>query len=180
MGLDPARLRSFGRSLRSLVFLPREPCFGCHGTCTKTAAGFTESLKPEARDLALTRNHLEHKYLRLDDHMWHGPRRKPGVVTALEDTLAFSVRRTRFRIPNHSALPISSFCVDLSCMFSTYLPSCATDKHFRTETIMSMSFLILMIIGSVSGYCPLQGRCLGSSYLSQIVVIVILRAFCEG
>jgi hypothetical protein len=58
--------------------------------------GVAQTLEPEARDLALTRNHLEHKYLKLHDDLWSGPRKSSAWRSGLEDTLAFSVRRTDF------------------------------------------------------------------------------------
>jgi tetratricopeptide (TPR) repeat protein len=56
--------------------------------------GFRESIRPEARELASIRNHLEHKYLKVHDPLWPGPPDpddKSG--RALADTLAHSIYR---------------------------------------------------------------------------------------
>jgi hypothetical protein len=49
------------------------------------------------RELAEIRNHLEHKYLKLHEDLWRGPRSELDEVTrAMTDTLAFSVYRYDF------------------------------------------------------------------------------------
>ena len=120
----------FGLSpVRALFWLSRD--------LYEDGAGLTESLEPEARDLALTRNHLEHKYLKLHDDMWHGPRRKPGVVTALEDTLAFSVRRTGFESQTIRLYQlVRSALIYLAC--SVHSHELRNRQALQNESITSM------------------------------------------
>lgn len=59
------------------------------------AEDLREALEPEARDLAVIRNHLEHKYLKLHSEGFHGENHKqaPGFMA---DTLSFSINRLDF------------------------------------------------------------------------------------
>ncbi|HEX3104812.1 MAG TPA: LA2681 family HEPN domain-containing protein [Terriglobales bacterium] len=100
-------------------------------------AGLTESLEPEARDLALTRNHLEHKYLKLHDDLWHGPRRKPDMLTALDDTLAFSVRRADFESQTIRLYQlVRSALIYLACTVHSH--ELRKKKGLQSERIMPM------------------------------------------
>jgi len=61
------------------------------------ASGLPASLEPEARQLAATRNHLEHKYLKVHLPEWRGVAPLDDLtVQSLADRLAFSVRRDDF------------------------------------------------------------------------------------
>lgn len=59
--------------------------------------GFRDALEPEVRDLAVIRNHLEHKHLKLHDDLWPG-RDEAGdkLMSFLVDSLAYSIRRAEF------------------------------------------------------------------------------------
>lgn len=60
-------------------------------------AGFREAIEPDARDLNMYRNYLEHKYLKLHMQEWRGPvDSKNHIGKAMEDLLAFSVYRSDF------------------------------------------------------------------------------------
>jgi len=60
-------------------------------------SGFKETLEPDAKELHDIRNHLEHKYFKLHDDLWHRPSSKEDdVVKALSDKLAFSLYRGEF------------------------------------------------------------------------------------
>lgn len=60
-------------------------------------SGISSSIEPEARELYLIRNHLEHKYFKLHHPMWHG---KPSDDNChsdpFYDTWAFSITRPDF------------------------------------------------------------------------------------
>jgi len=59
--------------------------------------GFKEALEPDAKELHEIRNHLEHKYLKLHDRLWHDPpARDDHISQALSDRLACSVYREDF------------------------------------------------------------------------------------
>ncbi len=59
--------------------------------------GFKESIEPDAQELHDIRNHLEHKYLKLHEGLWHGPPSDNDKASfALADTLAFSMDRREF------------------------------------------------------------------------------------
>jgi hypothetical protein len=59
--------------------------------------GFTDYIEPDARDLCVIRNHLEHKYLKLHDEFWSPPLASDDSVDlSLRDTLAYSVHRGEF------------------------------------------------------------------------------------
>lgn len=55
--------------------------------------GFREVIEPEARALDSVRNHVEHRYLKLHQDMWLGPRQIPSWDT---DSLAHSMYRHEF------------------------------------------------------------------------------------
>lgn len=60
--------------------------------------GFKESIGPDAQELHDIRNHLEHKYLKLHEDLWHGPPLDSDEASlALADTLAFSMHRRDFK-----------------------------------------------------------------------------------
>lgn len=59
--------------------------------------GFKESIEPEAQELAVLRNHLEHRYLKLHDEFWAGrPAATDSLSVALADTLSLSIYRRQF------------------------------------------------------------------------------------
>jgi hypothetical protein len=59
--------------------------------------GFKDSIEPDAQELNEIRNHLEHKYLKLHEDMWFGPKEKENeVFRPMADTLAFSMYRKDF------------------------------------------------------------------------------------
>lgn len=75
--------------LRGLFWLSKDVSEG--------AAAFREALEPDARDVALIRNHLEHKYLKLHDDMWCGlSDADTKELSFLTDSLAKSLRRSDF------------------------------------------------------------------------------------
>jgi tetratricopeptide (TPR) repeat protein len=58
---------------------------------------FKESIEPDAQELHDIRNHLEHKYLKLHENLWHGaPLDSDEASFTLSDTLAFSMHRREF------------------------------------------------------------------------------------
>jgi hypothetical protein len=57
---------------------------------------FRNSIEPDARDLYETRNHLEHKYLKLHLGYWSEPDDNDPVLKGLTDTLAYSLCRSEF------------------------------------------------------------------------------------
>jgi len=60
-------------------------------------AGFRDALEPDARDVALIRNHLEHKYLKLHDEIWCEPSdAEAKELSFLTDSLAKSLHRSDF------------------------------------------------------------------------------------
>jgi hypothetical protein len=75
--------------LRGLFWLSKD--------LSEDAPGFREALEPDARDIALIRNHLEHKYLKLHDELWCGPGDADAkVLSFLTDSLAKSMYRSDF------------------------------------------------------------------------------------
>ncbi len=60
-------------------------------------SGLPDSMEPEAHDLAVIRNHLEHKYVKVHLENWPAqPTPENVIARLLFDTLAFSVRREDF------------------------------------------------------------------------------------
>ena len=57
---------------------------------------FRECLEPDAQELDVVRNHVEHKYLKLHENLWAGPSDEGTVFGVRPDTLAFSVYRSHF------------------------------------------------------------------------------------
>ncbi len=58
---------------------------------------FKEAVEPDAQEISNIRNHLEHKYLKVHNHLWFGS--APDEIfpaKALEDSLVYSVRRKEF------------------------------------------------------------------------------------
>lgn len=75
--------------LRGLFWLSKD--------LSEDVADFREALEPDARDVALIRNHLEHKYLKLHDDIWcEPPDAKTKEPSFLTDSLAKSLRRSDF------------------------------------------------------------------------------------
>lgn len=75
--------------LRGLFWLSKD--------LSENEPGFRDALEPDARDVALVRNHLEHKHLRLHDDLWSGrddASDKP--MSFLVDPLAYSMYRSDF------------------------------------------------------------------------------------
>jgi hypothetical protein len=59
--------------------------------------GFKEAMEPDAQEINNIRNHLEHKYLKLHDEMWHKYKNdEDGEFQFYSDTLAFSINRSEF------------------------------------------------------------------------------------
>jgi tetratricopeptide (TPR) repeat protein len=57
---------------------------------------FRECLEPDAQELDSVRNHAEHKYLKLHDSLWCGPKAEGGGSAIRPDTLAHSAYRSDF------------------------------------------------------------------------------------
>jgi hypothetical protein len=57
---------------------------------------FTESLEPTAQEVALLRNHAEHKYLKLHEMLLFAKSDPANTLLSRTDALAFSVRRSEF------------------------------------------------------------------------------------
>ena len=60
------------------------------------APEFRECLEPDAQELDSVRNHAEHKYLKLHEHLWSGPTDEGRAFGGRPDMLAFSVYRSHF------------------------------------------------------------------------------------
>jgi hypothetical protein len=59
--------------------------------------GFKDSIHPDAQELNIIRNHLEHKYLKLHESIWLGnSERKNEAFRSIVDSLAFSMYRKSF------------------------------------------------------------------------------------
>ena len=59
--------------------------------------GFRDALEPDARELEVIRQHLEHKYLKVHDAEWDGVTEPRDALEAGQvDTLAHSLRRSDF------------------------------------------------------------------------------------
>ncbi len=62
-------------------------------------SSYKEVLNPDAQEIALIRNHIEHKYLKIHSFFW-GPNKPEGpsdkMFKMLYDSLAYSVNRTDF------------------------------------------------------------------------------------
>ncbi|MCL5423374.1 MAG: LA2681 family HEPN domain-containing protein [Nitrospirae bacterium] len=59
---------------------------------------FKATMEPDARALYEIRNHLEHKYLKLHDYLWHGPSKEYEALSrGLTDTMAYSIYRSEFQ-----------------------------------------------------------------------------------
>lgn len=88
-GLREEFRRKENLPLRGLFWLSKD--FYCNDH------DFREAIEPESKDLQNTRNHLEHKYLKIHDNLWHG--RSEGeneFLKPFDDTLAHSVYREEF------------------------------------------------------------------------------------
>jgi len=62
----------------------------------ENAQDFKECLEPDAQELALVRNHLEHKYLKLHEFEWSRPTSDDDLFHSRFDSLAFSLSRRDF------------------------------------------------------------------------------------
>lgn len=76
--------------LRGLFWLSKD--------LSEDAPGFREALEPDAQDIAVIRNHLEHKYLKLHDDMWPGDDDGQELPSHLTDSLAKSMHRSDFAL----------------------------------------------------------------------------------
>jgi tetratricopeptide (TPR) repeat protein len=103
--------------LRVLPNFPLRGLFWLSKDLYEDDSGLPDSLEPEARDLAATRNHLEHKYLKIHLPDWHGSASSQGkIASALIDTLAFSVRREEFAAKTIRLLQLArSALIYLTC-----------------------------------------------------------------
>lgn len=80
---------SGNRSLRGLFWLGKD--------LYEDRVGFKDAMQPDARELSLIRNHLEHKYLKLHDDLWSGPQTNNDLISSsFVDTLAYSMYRKDF------------------------------------------------------------------------------------
>ena len=83
--------------LRQRENWPLRGLFWVSKDLSEGAAGFRDALEPDARDVALIRNHLEHKYLKLHDGIWCEPSyAEAKELSFLTDSLAKSVDRSDF------------------------------------------------------------------------------------
>jgi tetratricopeptide (TPR) repeat protein len=83
--------------LKSLPHSPLRGLFWLSKDLYEDESGLPISVEPNARDLAATRNHLEHKYIKVHLPYWRGsPSAQDKTARGLMDTLAFSVRREEF------------------------------------------------------------------------------------
>jgi hypothetical protein len=105
-------------------------------------AGLTQALEPEARDLALIRNHLEHKYLKLHDDLWRGSPGESVRRIGLDDSLAFSIRRSDFeRRTIRLYQLVRSALIYLACTVNYHeLHFRKTPKNARTLPIILEEF----------------------------------------
>ncbi|HHT9132747.1 MAG TPA: LA2681 family HEPN domain-containing protein [Candidatus Tripitaka californicus] len=89
-GLRPEFQRYENWPLRGLFWLSKD--------LYENEPDFKKSIEPDAQALSETRNHLEHKYLKLHENDWSGPpSNNEEVFLALRDTLAFSIYRGEFQ-----------------------------------------------------------------------------------
>lgn len=83
--------------MRQRANWPLRGLFWVSKDLSEDAAGFREALEPDARDVALIRNHLEHKYLKLHDGIWCEPSdAEAKEFSFLTDSLAKSLDRSDF------------------------------------------------------------------------------------
>ena len=87
-GLRPEFATCDNWPLRGLFWLSKD--------LFENAPEFRECLEPDAQELDVVRNHVEHKYLKLHENLWSGPSNEGTLSMSRPDTLAFSVYRSQF------------------------------------------------------------------------------------